>query len=483
MKINLTSSGLNKWSLFVLYLLMVVFMIFRGVKDFNNPYNLSFQLGEFIARDSGDTHSYIDQIEDYIQTGEYNVGSVEDKAVGRGPYYGVYYFLFRLFLSVPKALDALAILQILWYALAIVLLMLIVEPYVKHKVWVWIIPCCVFFLQTGVTFLPRILTDPIATSQLICFAYFYVRFNKNGNLWSLGWAALFLAMASVMKPYLLSIYALCFFDWAIANKVLDFKKLAVYVGVMSLPLVVICLPFTIRNAAKLHTFAPMQNTTYAGGKQDPVNAAMRNMVRAWGEDHTEWGGLGTFFMPAEGCSYKKDLPSHIYTDEYNKEDLYVLAEKCQNYEKMSPCQERDSIGIMLIETMTRYRNAYITEHPLWRVRASYKQMSFLIRPSSLQFNQRHSGIRHYISNGLVLLSWGLGWLLLVGGAIGLLLIVVYIKDLRFMVWITLYIVLFFSLLLGGESRYFLIGEWFNAIGLVVFLDRCSNIIMCKKRNK
>ncbi len=480
MKIDFTKSGMNKWSLLILYILMVTFMLFRGIKDFNVPYNAHLQLGEFIAYDSGDTHSYLDQIEEYIQTGEYSVGSVEEKNVGRGPYYGAYYYLFRQFLPTPKALDALAILQILWYALAIILLMLIVEPYIKYKAWVWLFPCCIFLLHTGLLYLPRIATDAIATSQLICFAYFYVRFNRTGNLWSLGWAALFLAMASVMKPYLLPIYALCFFDWAFANKIFNFKRWATYVGIMSLPLVVICLPFTIRNAVTLHTFAPMQNTMYAGGKNDPVNAAMRNMVRVWGENHTEWGGLGTFFMPCEGFTYNHELPSHIYTNEYSKEDLYMLAEQCQEYQILNSGYKKDSLEGVLVETMTRYKNAYITEHPLWRIRASYKQMTFLIQPPSLNFNHRHTGIRHFISNGLVLLSWGLAWLLLIGGAMGLLLIIRDISDLRFVTWITLYILLFFSLLLAGEGRFFLIGKWLNAIGLVVLCDKCISSVLKHK---
>lgn len=483
MKLDFTKSGLNKWAMIVLYALMVAFMLFRGIKDFNAPYNEHLQCGEYIAYDSGDTSGYIDPIEEYIQTGQYNVGSIEDKNVGRGPYYGVYYYMFRQFLSVKKSYDALAILQILWYALAIILLMLLVEPYIKYKMLVWIIPCCVFFLHTGMLYLPRIATDSIATSQLICFAFFYVRFNRNGNYWSLVFAALFLAMAAVMKPYLLPIYALCFFDWAISNKIFNIKKWGVYVGIMSLPLVIICLPFTIRNAIKLHTFAPVQNTTYAGCKPDPVNAAMRNMVRAWGENHVEWGGLGTFFMPLEGFSYKQALPAHIYTEEYNKEDLYMLAEQCQAYEKMESGVEKDSIAQALVDKMTHYRNAYIAVHPLWRIRAMYKQLSFLIQPSSLHLNHRHTGIRHIVSNGLGLFSWGLSWLLLIGGVIGLLLIVLFIKDLRFIAWITLYIALFFSWLLAGENRFFLIGEWFNAIGLVVLLDQCCNLIINRKLNK
>ena len=188
-------------------------------------------------------------------------------------------------------------------------------------------------------------------------------------------------------------------------------------------------------------------------------------------------------MPCEGFTYNHELPSHIYTNEYSKEDLYMLAEQCQEYQKLNSCYKKDSLGDALVETMTRYRNAYIAEHPLWRIRASYKQMTFLVQPSSLNLNHRHTGIRHIIiSNGLVLLSWGLAWLLLIGGAIGLLLIIIYISDLRFVTWITLYILLFISLLLAGEGRFFLIGEWLNAIGLVVLCDKCISSILNHKNS-
>lgn len=471
MKIDYTKSGMSIWSLSGLFILLVSYMFWYSIKSYNAPNNIPFQLGEYIAYDSGDTRGYIDPIESYISTGEYKAGSIEHKTVGRGPYYGVYYFIFRQFLPIAKAYDAVAVLQILWFALAIIMLMLIVEPYIKYKSLVWLIPLTVGLMQVCFTYLPRILTDPIANSQLICFAYFYSRFNKEGKQWTLWLSALFLAMAAVMKPYLLPIYAIVFFDWAISNRILDKKKLGKYIAIMSVPLIVICAPFTIRNAVKLHIFAPVQNTTYGGYIPDPVSAAMRDMVRVWGEDHTEWGGLGTFFMPCEGITFKGSLPDHIYTKEYDKEDIIKLAEQTRAYNEVDYNSRNDSIAAALVETMTRYRNAYIAEHPLWRVRATWRQLGFMYHhPSCFEPNHRHTGIRHFVSNGISFLSWLSSWILFVCGLLGLLLILLHNKDLRFITLIVLFIALFFSLTLAGDSRYYVICLLYQIVGMVVFLD-------------
>ena len=110
--IDFSKSGLNKWSIIVLYVLLVLLVLYKGVKDYNAPYNAHLQCGEFLAYEGGDTHGYIDAIEIYIQTGKYNEGSMENKNIGRGPYYGLYYYVFRQFLPAAKAFDAVAVLQI-----------------------------------------------------------------------------------------------------------------------------------------------------------------------------------------------------------------------------------------------------------------------------------------------------------------------------------------------------------------------------------
>lgn len=472
MKIDLTKSGLNKWSIIGLYLILVLILFAEGIKDYSASWNQTRQLGYCLAYSSGDTEGYIAPMENYIQTGQYYLNDPQEESVGRGPYYAVYYYIFRQFLNVPASFDAVAILQILWFALAIVLLMLLLVRYIHYKSLVWLIPVLVLFIPLEIGLTTRILTETLVLCQLICFFFFYERFVRTNSWWQLGWAALFLSMACVMKPYLLPIFAFCFLDWAIANKILCLKKWCQFVAVMSLPLVLICLPFTIRNAVKLHTFAPMQNTMFAGGKNDTVAATARKMVRVWGEFHLEWesNALGSYFMPAGDCQYEGELPQSIFVDAYTAEDLSVLAQGCQRYQQMEESAERDSLGCTLVATMHTYMNAYKTQHPLWRVKATFKQMKYLIGLSAFAPNHRHSGLRSLISNGLSFSAWLLYYLVLFGGAIGLILIAIYCPPLRILTWVMLWLLLFFSGLLAGEHRFFHAAEYCCLGGLIYAID-------------
>lgn len=482
MKIDLTKSGLNKWSIIGLYLILVLILFAKGMKAYNASFEW-LQIGNFIAMDSGDTDSYVSSMENFIQTGEYGTIDQETKNVGRGPYYATYYFLLRQFLDIPATFDDLAILHILWFSLAVILLMLLIAKHIHYKALIWLIPVLIIYIPLDTFLLNRILTEPFVLGQLVCFVFFYERFVRTNSWWQLGWAALFLSMACVMKPYLLPIFAFCFLDWAIANQVLNFKKWCQFVAVMSLPLVVVCLPFTIRNAVKLHTFAPMQNTMYAGSKNDTVNATMRKMVRVWGECHLEWqsNAVGTYFMPVNGYQYDGELPQSIYVDTYTAEDLKALSQGCQRYMQMEESEERDSLRCALVATMHTYMDAYTAQHPLWRVKATLKQMSYLLGISSFAPNHRHSGIRYWISNGLTFSSWLLYYIVLFVGAIGLILIAVYCPPLRILTWIVLWLLLFFSGLLAGEHRFFHAAEYCCLVGLIYAIDYIiDRVDFCRK---
>lgn len=483
MKIDFTKSGLNKWSIIGLYLILVLFLFAKGIKYYNSSFDW-LKIGNFIAMDSGDTDSYMFSMENFIQTGEYGSLNIGNKFVGRGPYYATYYFVLRQFLDIPTTYDALVILHILWFSLAIILLMLLMVKYIHHKALIWIIPILIIYIPLDTFLINRILTEPFVLSQLICFFFFYERFVRTNSWWQLGWSALFLSMACVMKPYLLPIFAFCFLDWAFSNKVLCFKKWCQFVAIMSLPLVVICLPFTIRNAVKLHTFAPMQNTMYAGSKNDTVNATMRKMVRVWGECHLEWSpkAVGTYFMPVDGYQYEGALPQSIFVDAYTTDDLEALAQGCQRYQQMEESAERDSLRCTLVTTMNTYKNAYISQHPLWRVKATLKQMQYLTLQGPFVINHRHTGLRSLISNSLTFSSWLLYYIVLFAGAIGLILIAIYCPPLRILTWVMLWLLLFFSGLLAGEHRFFHAAEYCCLVGLVYVIDYIIDKISMSRKN-
>lgn len=471
MKIDFTQSGINKWSVIGLYVVLVLLLVTKAFADASR--NEEERWGNRLAYASGDTRGYILPMEHYICFGEYYLDKPEEKSIGRGPYYAVYYYIFRQFLDIPSSYDALVIFHILWFSIAIILLMLLLVRYLHYQSLVWLIPLLTIGIPLELWRLTYILPESLALSQLICFFFFYERFVRTGSWWQLGWSALFLSMACVMKPYLLPIFAFCFLDWTITNKVLCFNKWCQYVAIMSLPLVLICLPFTIRNAVKYQTFAPMQNTAYAGTTNDTVNAAMRIMVRTWGENHQEWvnNAVGTYFMPVKGFHYVGELPSSIYVDAYSADDLAQLAQECQRYERMEESPERDSLRCALVAIMTSYTKAYLAQHPCWRIKATLKQMKYLVAKEPFAIDHRYTGVLSVLFNAVKGVSWFIYYVLLLGGIVGLILLVIYCPPLRILAWVTLWLLLFFSLTLSGEHRFFLPAEYCCLIGFVFMLDR------------
>jgi len=279
-------------------------------------------------------------------------------------------------------------------------------------------------------------------------------------------------MAAVIKPYLLPIFALCFLDWTLQNKVWKIKEWTKYVGIMSLPLLLICAPFTIRNAVKLRMFAPMQNTGFAGITPDPTMMSLRGLVCTWGEDYVSWEpqSLGTFFLHIDpNIDYEGEFPD-VMTQDYTYDDLYQLREDYAVYLKAEGL-ERDSIGQSIQDRAALYIQSYKAEHPYWRFYAIYRAGKRLVfDDAGFHFNHRHNGLRHVISNSIMLTSSLVYLFILIGGFIGLLLLIPYAKDIRIMTWVTLWIIILFSYLNSGEHRFYLVGELYSVVGLVVLTD-------------
>lgn len=472
-KINYKQSGLNHWSTIILYVVLVILLSLKSMTYHDASWNNGYYEGTYIAYLGGDARSYIPPMENYIQTGEYYLNSPDETNIGRGPYYAVYYYVFRQFLDIAGTYDAMAILQILWFAVSIIILMKLVEMYIQYKALIWLIPIIILIIPLELYYVAQILPEAIVLSELICFAYFYASFNRSNNFWMLGWSALFLSMAAVIKPYLLPIFALCFFDWVFTHKIVQCKRWLIFIGVMSLPLVVICLPFTIRNAKKYHIFAPMQNTTFAGSRPDSTMNALRSLVNTWGEDYVSWETytLGTFFIREDpNIDYEETFPD-VMTDDYSYNDLYQLREDYAVY-KMSTGYVKDSIGKSICERVELYKQSYKEAHPLWRGYAFLRTAHRLVFGHiTFEINHRHSGIRCVLSNGLIWLNKGLYLLMLVLGIVGLGLCVMYAKDMRIITWIVLWLILFFSYINAGEHRFFLVGEYYCLAGMIYALDK------------
>src|SRR5687768_13317089 len=100
----------------LLYFLLCVKLFTVIILNFFSEANFSTHWSEntLLAYYSGDSHAYIDPIDNFIETGTYFFDEGNGKVYnGRAPYYGSIYFILRQVAGNYLALDLLAFLQIL----------------------------------------------------------------------------------------------------------------------------------------------------------------------------------------------------------------------------------------------------------------------------------------------------------------------------------------------------------------------------------
>lgn len=458
------------------FCLFFVWFLISGIVEYNKHWNENKRIGNFLAIEGGDTDSYLKSTENYIQTGKYYLYTPDEDFVGRGPYYGVPYFLFRQVLDQKSAFDAYALLQILLFSLAVVLVLKMVDDNIKNKLLLVLIPIILLFVPVHYNMYNiRLISESLTLSWMLVFIYFYYRYNKNNNVVNLWLAALFLALASVIKPYFLIIYALCFFDylWNIKNNI-SIQKCLRYVCIMSIPLIIICTPFTIRNYMKWGIFAPMQNTGWFGRKIPPAYLSVSNFIKITGKNDISWDStaLGTFFYPEKDCKYAGELPGDIITPDYSENDLYCLRYDLQEYLKT----DDELLGYSVEERAKKYTASYIKYHPLSPITSRLQYMWMLVKHDDYKVNYRHNGIRFYISNILSLWHVCKYYIYLLLGVVSICLIIKYI-NIKFVLWIGVFILLYFSYIRAGEHRFYLLVEYLYLISIPIFIDY---LICCKK---
>lgn len=454
-----------------LFLFFLVSTTIGCLKTFNASYNIDRQIGRFIAYSSGDTDSYTQDMERLVSTGHYYASSSEVKEVGRGPYYAVPYYVFRQFLPVDLSFDLVALVQIFIFCIALVVFFTILDNLVKNK-WI-LLGIFILYLVRPYSLgdANRIYTESLTVSYLIFFTYFYINFNQTSKKSSLFLSAIFLALISVMKPYYLIVYSILFVDYVFFVKA-NYKKAFRFVLFMSIPLVVICLPFTIFNLKEKRIFAPMQNTTYAGSQPDSAFSAIRSLVREWGEDYISWdnNALGTYFYPIPGFQYAHAFPERLLTPDYSLSDIQQLKKDYAKYELANNPNEKRILRHKIITNSLLIKESWRKHHPFSVITSRIKVIKYLVFQGGFSINHRHSGLRHIVSNLLCFIQWSSYYIFLIFGLLGFSYFLKLNKNYRFILFIMFYIVIFFSILRAGESRFFSPMVFYLIIGTAYFLD-------------
>ncbi len=301
----------------------------------------------YLALNGGDTFSYFGVMDNLLEHGEYYFyNGARNVYAGRMPYYGAPYFFLRLFFDKSAANDIFVAFQIFFDALATILfarLCFSISP-VKPAFWIgYAIYFCSFnYFVWSLT----LVTESLSLSFLIFFLYFYHCFWKTQKWSDAVSAGIFLALMTVLKPYLVLLYPAFLLGVLYKEKTFDLAGVLSYLRkatILSLPLLILLTPWIARNAIVLKKFVPAQENIYAGYNYSDAYISFTNFAGAWGGGVIFWdaGDAGCYFLlnPSHGCNFT--IPEYALTDEYDIEDVERLR---QNYlrlqENFSPELEK-----------------------------------------------------------------------------------------------------------------------------------------------
>jgi len=466
-KINFNSRISKKTFLLLFLFLFAVLFVVSVRRADSNPH----KIGTFLAVSGGDTKGYIDPIKNLIAEGEFfgQSGGIEKNHIGRGPYYGIIYYFFQLFLPSKIAFDAVVLLQIFLLALALTYLLKIINRFVVNKVLLWLAALMFIFLPLAARYVIIIIPETISLSTLILFCYFYLKFldtRKNKYLLISG---VFIGITCVLKPYFFPVYAIvgliyCFdIRW-------NFKKIFHYVFIISIPVIVICAPFTVRNLVRFQVFAPVQNTTYGGGTMNENFRAMRNTFRVWGENPINWENetLGTFFLPVSDVfEYKYDFPKRLIVDGYTMQDIENLRDLCRKAGKS------DSIDLLIQSEFERMRNIFIEQKPFEAYFFSKIRTTLILLHSPLYFSANEvTNVKQAVVFTLQYSRQILYYFIFIFGLIGIIWLCIKDRKYLFIALIPLWLMLFFGIIMQlPEQRFFKHGFFLLYIGVVFVIDK------------
>ncbi|MDW8301484.1 MAG: glycosyltransferase family 39 protein [Bacteroidia bacterium] len=336
----------------------VIYLAYLGKCSSNAPFY-------GIACMAGDTESYLAPIENYIEEGSYYYKTAK---AGRMPYYGLIYFPFRVLFSKTIALNILVVLQIAVDALAMYYLALLCEKIFGKKGFVlFILLACVSLNVTSYDYYLIPETFGIGFSCIFSYQY-YIYLSSNRTKKQLLIAGTFLGLAVLFKPYLSLLYGIIVAELFLyfikkGNFVVSIKKTAAHGILFVIPLLMLNLPWTVRNYIIFKQFIPFQQNIYAGYDYTNANLSVRKFIQSIGESFIFWDkySAGCYFEPRENlpCEYK--IPQRILGPNLTIEKIEKAREVYLQYQKTP----NDSLERIVVQKFDELTQMYKKDHPVF----------------------------------------------------------------------------------------------------------------------
>lgn len=414
-----------------------------------------------IALASGDTFSYTEAMENFLQYGEYFFMNENNEKVlaGRLPHYSLPYFLLRQFFEPGRAYDVLVIFQIAVETMATLYFCLFIGKLFNSRTYFYL--SLLFFSLSFYTSWFAVFASPesFSVSFLMLFIatfYYYTKTYSSQYFWL---SSLFLAGLGVLKPYFLPLYIFFpLFEFK-RNKAEAFKlshvlKLVLISGKAVLPLLILLLPWTIRNIIISEGFVPLQKNTQAGYFYPKAELKLRALIASWGEDHTWWERTSAgcvFYFEEEKCDFEFSKDVLLAHD---KAELLQIGKEIQHLRKNYSLQQDLKISQKIEELIGDYKEAFPFNYYFASRIKLVHQFLFHKGTYHLPFF-RQSKCFSYFQLGILAMQSALYWINLIAGTLGLLYLVKKTEIGVYLVFIPLLLVLLFPLIFRHiEWRYF-----------------------------
>jgi hypothetical protein len=427
-----------------------------------------------ISLSSGDTFSYIGSIENLLEKGVYyfeHKGKIS--FAGRMPYYGVIYYLLRQVTDKNSAADIYIILQIFIDAVANFFLALLVFDILNRK-WLSYLAYLLYFCSFNLFGTSLILApESLSLSIFIIFLYSVHKYWKERSQKLLLLSSILLALVTVLKPYLIIFYPVLLATILFKDSKHQLNKKVFFqtILVLTLPLLILLLPWITRNALLLGRFIPAQENTTAGYNYTEGDFAFRRFVRAWGGDVSYWDpkAAGCYFHPNLPFPCTFQIPNYALTDKYGVEKIEdVRQDYLELQRNYSPDLEKK-----VIEKFDNLTNIYKSEKPFM-----YHFFSRVLSLKGMFWNTNNANLPIYPSfrcyRSYQLLFKVVQFIIyacsITIGVFGLIYLLYKKKLPLFFILVPILLVTFFAFIRAVEPRYFNHAYPIMLIGLIGFIN-------------
>lgn len=419
-----------------------------------------YKFSTFAVR-GGDTSSYLSGMDNLLESGEYFFWNGQQKVfAGRMPFYGVPYFILRLFFPPSNAADIFILLQIIFDALATIVFARLCYEVSRRKLSFWLgwsfYFCCFNFSVLSIILLP----ESLSLGFFIFFLFYYHRFWTSGIWKNAVQSSVFLALLTVIKPYFVIIYPLFFLGvWFVRRreqKIKNSNSLSYFykTAMLGLPLILLLSPWIVRNALLVGKFVPAQENIWAGYNYSKSHLAFADFVGAWGGGSIYWDkdDAGCYFLieSRNNCNYS--IPEYALTEGYDREEIERVRQNFINVqENYSP--ELDSSTAAEFERLT---SIYRKEQPFrYYVGAKFIFLKKLFWHTNNYNLPIHSSLTNFSRRQLLfkIIQFIIYALALTLGVLGLVKITFEGKVSRLFILMALVTILFFLELRTSELRY------------------------------